>query len=73
MPLEFVTRLEWSAIRNRRNQLLEATDYTQTLDAPLSDAQRAEGAAYRQALRDVPQDFGDPFKVAWPVKPAFLK
>lgn len=65
--------MEWSSIRNRRNQLLRDTDYTQVADSPLSDDQRALVGAYRKALRDVPQDVGDPFAVTWPEKPAFLK
>ncbi|WP_256658211.1 MULTISPECIES: tail fiber assembly protein [unclassified Pseudomonas] len=68
--LEF---LEWSSIRVRRDRLLRETDHTQVQDSPLSDAQRAQAAAYRKLLRDVPQDVGDPFTVVWPEKPDFLK
>lgn len=39
--------------RTRLN-LLSQTDWTQTLDSPLSDAKKAEYATYRQALRDLP-------------------
>ncbi|NWA88664.1 MULTISPECIES: tail fiber assembly protein [unclassified Pseudomonas] len=65
--------LEWSSIRVRRDQLLRETDHTQVQDSPLSEVQRAEVAAYRKLLRDVPQDVGDPFTVVWPEKPGFLK
>lgn len=70
---EALRLVEWNCVRVRRNQLLRETDYTQTLDSPLSDEKRAQVAAYRQALRDVPQDVGDPFSVVWPDMPDFLK
>lgn len=46
---------EWSQrMRAHRDALLAACDWTQTLDAPLTDEQRAAWAQYRQALRDAP-------------------
>tara|TARA_R100001163_G_scaffold65766_1_gene64640 strand:+ start:8234 stop:8467 length:234 start_codon:yes stop_codon:yes gene_type:complete len=39
----------------RRNEALQETDWTQTLDAPLSDGLRATYQEYRQALRDITQ------------------
>lgn len=65
--------MEWAAVRAKRDQLIRATDYTQVTDTPLSEDLRLEVAAYRQALRDIPQNVGDPFAVVWPDKPAFLK
>jgi len=41
-------------MRNARNVFLKASDWTQTLDAPLTDEQRADWATYRQQLRDAP-------------------
>jgi len=41
-------------MRNARNLFLKASDWTQTLDAPLTDEQRAAWATYRQQLRDAP-------------------
>lgn len=64
--------MEWASIRNRRNQLLRDTDYTQVLDSPLTEDQRTAVGVYRKALRDVPQDVGNPFSVVWPDKPDFL-
>ena len=64
---------EWASIRTRRDQLLRATDFTQLPDYPASDAQRAEVAAYRKALRDIPEQVDDPSKLVWPVRPTFLK
>ncbi|EMF0828728.1 phage tail assembly chaperone [Pseudomonas aeruginosa] len=73
LPRPLVELFEWAAVRERRNQLLCATDYTQAIDSPLSEAPRAEVAIYRQALRDVPESGPDPFEVVWPAKPACLK
>lgn len=56
----------WDMIRGRRDGLLENCDWTQLPDAPV-DA--AVWAAYRQALRDVPQNFASPLDVVWPEKP----
>ena len=59
--------LAWDAVRRERDRLLAACDWTQVADAPV-DA--AAWAAYRQALRDVPQDFDTPEDVVWPTPPA---
>lgn len=72
-PREAIIAAEWAAIRGRRNKLLRESDVTQVPDGPYSDDQRIEAAAYRQALRDVPEEVGDPFNVAWPERPSFLK
>lgn len=59
--------IEARQIRAQRNYLLSACDWTQTKDAPV-DA--AVWAAYRQALRDIPQQPGFPHNVEWPEVPA---
>lgn len=41
-------------MRQLRDALLVASDWTQIPDSPLTDAQRAAWATYRQALRDAP-------------------
>ena len=56
-------------IRAERNRLLAESDWTQGGDSPLSDEQKSAWAAYRQALRDVPEQEGFPFDVIWPQKP----
>ncbi|HFQ4969126.1 TPA: tail fiber assembly protein [Vibrio vulnificus] len=61
--------LKWIEIRKYRDHLIAETDYTQMPDAPLDDAKKAEFTSYRQALRDIPQDFGDPDAIVWPEKP----
>lgn len=55
--------------RAKRDRLLSATDWTQIPDAPLTADQKAAYAAYRQALRDVPQQAGFPRVIEWPVVP----
>ena len=56
----------WEATREQRNKLLQECDYTQ-----LNDYQGDKQAwlNYRQALRNVPQTFGNPESVIWPSKP----
>lgn len=56
-----------SEIRFERNSKLTATDWTQVSDAPTSI--KNKWIAYRQALRDVPQQAGFPTNVQWPVEP----
>ena len=59
----------WSAIRAERDTRLAATDWTQLPDAPLGASQSAAFAAYRQALRDLPDQFPDPASIVWPIAP----
>lgn len=54
-------------VRFKRSRLLVKSDWTQAADAPV-DA--AVWAAYRQALRDIPQQPGFPHNVEWPEVPA---
>ena len=41
-------------LRNKRNELLKESDWTQVNDCPLSDSKKQEWATYRQELRDLP-------------------
>ncbi|EHU8077694.1 phage tail assembly chaperone [Vibrio cholerae] len=68
---EYVTFVEnyWSMIRQKRDELIIETDWTQATDAPLSAEKKAAFLAYRQALRDIPQNYSDPDDVVWPTKP----
>ena len=43
-------------LRNKRNQLLKESDWTQVNDCPLSDSKKQEWATYRQSLRDLPSN-----------------
>jgi len=56
----------WSAVRSRRNQLLQESDWTQLPDVPI--ATKEAWAEYRQALRDITEQ-PDPFNIVWPVPP----
>jgi len=56
----------WDDIRAERDALLAASDWTQVADVPV-DA--AAWATYRQALRDIPQDYDSPDDVVWPEAP----
>jgi hypothetical protein len=53
-------------VREKRNQLLAESDWTQVLDAPVN---RELWAVYRQELRDITSQQGFPTDVVWPVKP----
>jgi hypothetical protein len=55
-----------NAIRAERDQKLVGSDWTQVLDAAVD---QASWAAYRQSLRDIPQQDGFPTLVVWPEKP----
>ena len=52
--------------RARRAALLAASDWTQVADAPVESS---AWAAYRQALRDIPDQPGFPENINWPAKP----
>ncbi|MDA8740880.1 phage tail assembly chaperone [Rhodobacteraceae bacterium] len=51
--------------RNKRNALIEETDFYALSDVTMSDGM----SAYRTALRDVPQQNGFPDSITWPTKP----
>jgi len=51
--------------RSKRTALLMETDHYALADVTMSDAMKA----YRQALRDVPQQAGFPSSITWPEKP----
>lgn len=62
----------WTQIRLIRKFMLDESDWSQTLDAPINDEQKAQWATYRQKLRDIPQEQeGDthPNDVKFPVTP----
>lgn len=65
---EIAIRIEEMAqsIRTQRNQMLSDSDWTQISDAPVD---KNAWAAYRQELREVPQQDGFPHNVQWPVMP----
>lgn len=56
-------------VRLERNKLLSNTDHLIQSDYPISDEKKQEIKAYRQALRDIPQQDGFPDNIIWPDKP----
>ena len=57
--------LQAASVRQQRDALLTETDWTALSDSTLT----TEMAAYRQALRDVPEQAGFPDIVIWPSRP----
>ena len=55
---------QWA--RRERNERLKACDWTQIDDCTVD---KAAWKAYRQALRDVPQQAGFPESIDWPLSP----
>ncbi len=63
----------WTVVKDRRYGLLAASDWTQTVDSPLSDSKKAEWATYRQKLRDLPDTYSgetDLLKIVFPTPPS---
>ena len=60
------------ALRRQRDSRLYACDWTQLADAPLSAAEQAAWASYRQALRDITNDLTNVTHmdhIQWPISP----
>ncbi len=56
-----------AAVRATRNARLKDSDWSQGKDIP--DAISTVWAAYRQSLRDLPEQSGFPWDVTWPESP----
>lgn len=56
-------------LRNLRDQLLMESDWTQLPFASLSEEKRLEWEAYRQALRDLPDNMSDDLSYELPQQP----
>ena len=67
--LENKTNEAWRKIRNQRNQLLKDSDYIMFPDITITAEKKEEWETYRQALRDIPQDYDSPDEVVYPTKP----
>ena len=65
-PEELPTEWVWERLRLRRDQLLAQSDFRMIPDAPWDTA---PWEAYRQALRDLPENTTDPREAAWPEPP----
>lgn len=59
----------WDQIREERDRLISASDWTVLPDAPLTVAEIDAWKAYRQALRDLPQTYATPAELVWPSAP----
>ena len=57
---------KWLSIREKRNQLLEETDFYALSDVTMT----TEMSTYRQQLRDLPSSTSNPDDVVWPTKPS---
>lgn len=60
-----VTEAVSHGTRHLRDTLLKETDFWALSDVTMTDEMRA----YRQALRDLPDQQGFPHNVVWPTKP----
>lgn len=56
-------------LRQQRNILLNQSDWTQLPDADLTEKEKETWVKYRQALRDLPDQFSDLSKLKFPKKP----
>lgn len=59
-------------LRDKRNQKLLISDWTQMPDSPLTDSKKQEWATYRQQLRDLPGEYTDKAEITdivFPTKP----
>lgn len=61
---------KWNIIRLHRDDLLARCDWTQIQDAALTEAEKIAWGEYRQALRNIPQDYETPDEVVFPEKPS---
>jgi len=59
----------WDDIRDKRDELLTQSDWTQTSDNALSEDMKEEWRVYRKTLRDIPSTFAKPSLVVWPAIP----
>lgn len=69
IPASLLSTLLAGEMRRQRDALIASCDWTQMPDAPLPAATKALWAAYRQALREVPEQAGFPTMISWPVAP----
>lgn len=60
-------------IRARRDELLKGSDWTQAPDALNAGANQDAWARYRQELREITDQPGFPWEVAWPEPPVLVR
>lgn len=66
---EFWDVVEATNVRCKRNELLADCDWVVVKSLETSTPVPQDWAAYRQALRDIPQQAGFPHNVTWPTEP----
>ena len=62
--------LTWDDIKRQRDGLLLKSDWSQTIDAPITPDIQKAWQVYRQALRDIPETYTNVADVVWPTPPA---
>lgn len=62
-----------TSVREQRDRLIAETDFLMMPDYPINPDDLVAVKAYRQALRDVPQQEGFPIDVKWPESPSVLE
>ena len=67
--IEDRTEDQAASVRVDRDQRLQASDWTQLLDSPLTAEEKTAWADYRQQLRDVTTQESFPWDVVWPAVP----
>ena len=68
--LDLRTEMAWIGLRHERNELLAQSDYMVIKAYETGTTLDSEWAAYRQALRDLPNNTSDLNDVVWPIKPS---
>ncbi len=65
---------KWMEIRKTRDDLLLKSDKYLLIDLweSFSENSKNEIKMYRKNLRDLPQNFSDPFNISWPIKPSVI-
>ena len=61
--------LNLNEVRSQRNSMLSSSDWTQIGDATLGDHTAEEWRTYRQALKDIPQNYTRVSEIVWPNDP----
>lgn len=69
IPDWLIVALLAAEVRAQRDAMLRACDWTQGADSPLDATAKTQWAAYRQALRNVPQQSEFPNEITWPTAP----
>ena len=59
---------DWQEVRTERDRRLTESDHILMPDYPVLD--KSDWETYRQALRDIPQQYATPDVVVWPDSPA---